>query len=188
MKRLLPFLVALVATVAAAGGCIAAASLSTSAPAGSPLRLRTASMEDLAGEGVQLSTAPQPAQCAITEALPLPDRLGTGILGCPLGVATAATAALRDAGRGEVVESVLALVSWSNGSGRVSGRLAWVVVVYGGAAIVAGPGACAAPPCPLPSPLELLQDRVVVVDAHSGAVLTAVTVSPAPVAPTALAS
>ena len=167
--------IALLASLALAAGSVVAAGLFTpGAPTGAPLRLRTISMQDFASQGYRLSTAPQPAYCTVAVAVPLPG----GIHGCPVSRAAATAAALEETGRGQVVESTLALVSWSNRSGRVSDRLAWVVVVYGGAVIVADPPACVLPPCPQPTSLELAQDRVVVVDARSGAVLTAVTVSP----------
>jgi hypothetical protein len=189
------FLVALVAsTLLAVGLGVAASRLGPSSTA--PPRLQTVSAAALSRSGLTVTAAAQPAYCGAEQAAAQARWLPDGAAGCPVGRDVAEAAALR-AGPGRVVESALVRASRSAVGERWRDRLAWLVVVHGGAVVTAGgtcvrtgagigpaicqplAGACVQSPnrtisCPPASIVSI--DRVDLVDAASGTVLTSVAV------------
>jgi hypothetical protein len=178
MRRWLPLAVATLATVLLAGGFGFAVNLfATPRPQPIP-QLKTVPVASLSRLGITLAAPTQPLYCGVTGAVAGQGWLPTGAAGCAVSQSTAESAA-RQGGSGRVVESVLAQVTSTRLTAAVHDLLAWVVVTQQtrAANCIQGVGGfkfCAG----AATRTGLTWTQIVIVDAHSGGVITQLLLAP----------
>lgn len=183
VRRWGAFLGATLATIVLAG-CAAATGEFLTTPRAQPSpQLKAVSTATLAALGLRLDAATQPPYCGVAGNLPRPGWVPAppAAAGCAVDRSTAEAAAASGGGVSQV-ESVLALVTSSRPALVGRNHLTWLVVtqrtsgrrvVYSGTCPSAAGGFTA---CPGGQSRPLLQ--LVLVDGHSGAVMTTLPLSP----------
>lgn len=143
-------------------------------------QLKTISRAALARSGITIAAAPQPPFCGIEQAIAGKGWVQSGSAGCAISRDAAQSQAMGSGG-GRVAEAVLARVTYTGAAPSLQNRTAWLVVLQGFRGIMLPAIACAVPHagagsasgvCRMPATFAL--NRVVVVDAFSGQVLTIV--------------
>jgi len=177
VRRWLPLAVATLATVLVAGGFgIAADELATPHPQAAP-QLKTVPAATLSRLGMRLAAPAQPLYCGVAGTAVSHGWLRSGAAGCAISQG-AAESATKQGGTTRVLESVLARVTSSRTPVVTSDLLAWVVVTqqtvpptcmpgFGGYQVCVGPRG------------GFMWSQLVVVDAHTAAIVNQVRVSPA---------
>jgi hypothetical protein len=177
LRRWFPLAVAALATVLVAGSFGFAVDQFATPHTQQAPQLKTVPAATLSRLGVALAAPNEPLYCGVTGAVISHGWLHSGAAGCAIAQSAAETAA-RQGGTTRVVESVLAMVTSSRVSALGRDLLAWVVVTQqtgrssclrglGGYQVCVG-GRGGFPP-----------SQVVVVDAHSGQVVSQLPLAPA---------
>jgi hypothetical protein len=168
MRRWLPFMGAVLATVIVAGGFgLAVGALAAPRTQPAP-QLKTVSTAALSRLGIRLSAPQQPVYCSLAGVAVGQGWLASGTAGCAISQ-HAGEAAARQGASVTVLESALALVSSSRVSTLGNDHLAWVVVTqqtinscqraYGGWTVCLGGRG------------GFTWNQLVLVDAHTGGVI-----------------
>lgn len=176
LRRWLPLAAAALATVLLAGGFGMAADRLAS-PRSQPVpQLRTVSAATLARIGVSVSAPVEPAYCGVADAAVGRGWIQAGSAGCAIDQVTAEASA-RQGGGARVIESLLAQVTSTRVAAIGHDRLAWLVVTQQSFS------ACQQPATGWSICLGgrggFVWSQLVLVDAHSAAIVNSVRLSPA---------